>query len=101
MVYWDFQDAQPGARCLHLHLKIPAVGLLAHIEPLECLTTNRAKRRHIRITNVVEEQQNQSGKSSGKDLPKIHTTAFALTAGSRADHEIVCPPGDRINKLIH
>ena len=28
----DFENAQPGARLLHLHLQIPAVRLLAHVE---------------------------------------------------------------------
>ena len=84
-----------------MHLQVPAVGLLAHVEPFEGIATNGTKWGHVGITNPVEQSQNQSGDSSGKDLLEIHAARFALSAGSRADHEIVCPPCHGFDKLIH
>src|SRR6266496_3525869 len=95
------ENTQPVARSFHLHLQIPAVGLLAHVEPLERITTNGTKWGHVRVTNPVEQSQNQSGESSGEDLLEIHAARFALSAGSRADHEIVRPACHGFDKLIH
>src|SRR5947207_14327863 len=101
MIYRDFENAQAVARGFHLHLQIPAVGLLAHVEPFERITTNGTKLRHVRITNPVEQSQNQSRNSSGKDLLEIHAARLALSASSRTDHEIVRPACYRFDKLIH
>src|ERR1700720_442974 len=101
MVYRDFQNAQAVARGFHLHLQIPAVGLLAHVEPFERITTNGTKWGHVRITNPVEQSQNQSGESSGKDLLEIHSARFASSSGSRADPEIVRPACHGFDELIH
>src|SRR5205823_9403804 len=91
MVHGDFENTQAVTRGFHLHLQIPAVGLLAHVEPFERITTNGTKWRHVRVTNPVEQPQNQSGESTSKDLLEIHAARFALSAGARADHEIVRP----------
>src|SRR5438874_11321546 len=91
MVHGYFENTQAVARGFHLHLQIPAVGLLAHAEPSERITTNGTKRRHLRITNPVEQSQNQSTESPRKDLLEIQAARFALSARSRADHEIVRP----------
>src|SRR5262245_60319503 len=80
---------------------MPSVSLLAHVEAFECITADGAKRGHIRVTNPVEESQNQSGKSSGKDLLEIHAAGFALSARARADHEIVRSACDGFHKLTH
>src|SRR5207244_12998625 len=88
MVHGYFENTQAVARGFHLHLQIPAVGLLAHVEPFERITTNGTKWRHVRITNPVEQSQNQSSESSGKNLLEIQAARFALSAGSRADHEV-------------
>src|SRR4029450_12171458 len=101
MVYRDFENAQAVARGFHLHLQIPAIGVLAHIEPFERSTTNGTKWGHVRITNPVEQSQNQSGESSGKDLLEIHAARLALAAGSRANHEIICPTCHGFDNLIH
>src|SRR5947207_15099966 len=101
MVHGYFENTQAVARGFHLHLQIPAVGLLAHVDLFERITTNSTKWRHVRITNPVEQSQNQSGDSSGKELLEIHAARFALSAGSRADHEIVRPPCHGFDKLIH
>src|SRR5438094_6993802 len=100
MVHGYFENTQAVERGFHLHFQIPAVGLLAHVEPFERITTNGTKWRHVRITNPVEQSQNQSGESPGKDLLEIHAARFALSAGSRADHKIVRPPCHGFDKLI-
>src|SRR4026208_941490 len=101
MVYRDFENTQPISRSFHLHLQIPAVGLLAHVELFERITANAAKWRHVRVTNPIEHSQNQSSESAGKDLLEIHTAGFALSARARADHKIVRSARYGINKLIH
>src|SRR5438477_9929476 len=101
MVHGDFENTQAVARGFHLHFQIPAVGLLAHVEPFERITTNGTKWRHVRITNPVEQSQNQSSESPRKDLLEIQAARFALSAGSRADHEIVRPTSHGFDKLIH
>src|ERR1044071_9858490 len=101
MVYRDFENTQPVPRSFHLHLQIPAVGLLAHVELFERITTNGAKWRHIRVTNPVQDSQNQSSQSAGKDLLEIHAAGFALSARARADHKIVRSARYRFNELIH
>src|SRR5215468_5373644 len=101
MVYRNFENTQPVARGFHLHLQIPPVSLLAHVELFECITANGAKWGHIRVMKPVEESQNRSSESSGKDLLEIHAAVFALSARARADHEIVRAARDGINKLIH
>src|ERR1700675_2922364 len=37
----ELEDAQSGARGPHLHLQIPAVGFLAHAEPVERIAPDR------------------------------------------------------------
>src|SRR5262245_36062460 len=101
MIHWDFENAQPGARRFHLHLQVPAISLLAHIERFECIPPNGPKRRHVRITNPIEQSHNQTRKPSGEDLLKIHTAGFALSACSRADHKVMRSACDGINKLIY
>src|ERR1044072_9250754 len=101
MVYRDFENTQPVSRSFHLHLQIPAVGLLAHVELFERITTNGAKWRHIRVTNPVQDSQNQSSQSAGKDLLEIHSAVFALSARARPDHKIVRSARYGINKLVH
>ena len=54
MIHRDFEDAQPGARGLHLHLQIPAVSFLAHIKFCERITSDGAERAHVCVTNAVE-----------------------------------------------
>src|SRR5262249_6807561 len=53
------------------------------------------------VRTPVEQPQNYPGKSPGKDLLEIHAARFTLSAGSRADHEVVRPSGDWIDKLLH
>src|SRR6185437_65167 len=101
MVYRDFENTQPVARGFHLHLQVPAVSLLAHVELFECITADGTEWGHIRVINPVDEPQNQSSESSGNDLLEIHAAGFALSAGARADHEIVRAAPNGINKLIH
>src|SRR5947199_10391058 len=101
MVHGYFENTQAVARGFHLHLQIPAVGLLAHVDLFERITTNGTKWRHVRITNPVEQSQNQSSESSGKNLLEIQTSRFAFSAGSRADHEVVRPPCHGLDKLVH
>src|SRR5438105_6045002 len=100
MVHGYFENTQAVARGFHLHLQIPAVGLLAHVEPFERITTNGTKWRHVRITNPVEQSQNQSSESSGKNLLEIQAARFALSAGSRADHEVERTPCHGCDKLF-
>src|SRR5436853_6337696 len=92
MVHGYFENTQAVARGFHLHLQIPAVGLLEHVEPFERITTNGTKWRHDRTTNPVEQSQNQSNEASGKKLLEIEAARFALSAGSRADHHVVRHP---------
>src|SRR5207247_10996822 len=99
MVHGYFENTQAVARGFHLHLQIPAVGLLAHVDPFERITTNGTKWRHVRITNPVEQSQNQSGESSGKNLLAIQAARLAMPAGSRADREAVPAQSDGIDKL--
>src|ERR1051326_6126149 len=101
MVHGDFENAQADTRCFHLHLQIPAVGLLAHVEPFECNTANRAKWRHVRVMNAVKQSQEESGDSPVQDLLEVHAAWFALSARARTDHEIVRPAYDRLDKVIH
>src|SRR5947208_3956021 len=101
MVHGYSENTQAVARGFHLHLQIPAVGLLAHVDPFERITTNGTKWRHVRITNPVEQSQNQSGESSGKNLLEIQAARFAWSAGWRADHEVVGPPCHAFDNLIH
>src|ERR1044072_1070467 len=101
MVYGNFENTQPITRSFHLHLEVPAVCFLAHIEPFERITTDRTKWRHVRITNPIEQPQNQSGELAGKDLLEIHAAGFALAACARTDHEGMRRPCYGLDKLTH
>src|SRR5215472_16929464 len=97
MIHGDFNDAETGSGGLHLHLQIPAVSLLAHIELCERITSNGPKRTHVRVTNAVEEPHYPPGNSPGQNLLEIHAAGLALPTRSRADYEIVRAAHDRFH----
>src|SRR5437667_65990 len=101
MVYWNLENAQSGTRSFHLHLQIPAISLLAHVQFRERVAANRAKRTHVGVTNAVKQSHDQSGTSPGQNLLEVHAARFTLATRARADHEIMGPTHDWINKLIH
>src|SRR5215469_13027320 len=51
----DLDDAQTGSRGAHLHLQVPAIGHLAHSEPVERLPSDRAEGAHVGISDAVEQ----------------------------------------------
>src|SRR5947199_3032662 len=99
MVYRDLQNTQTTAGGFHLHLQIPAVSFLAHVEFRESLATDRSKGAHVSVTNSVKQAQNHSRNSSCQNLLQVHAALFALPPRARADHEITCPPRNWIDKL--
>ena len=101
MAYRNLENAQPDAGDFHLHLQIPAVSFLTHVEFRKCVAANGAKRAHVGVTNAVKQSQNQSGNASRQNLLEVHTAWFALPARARADHEIVRAARDWVHKLIH
>src|SRR5438067_13825727 len=101
MVHGYFENTQAVARGFHLHLQIPAVGLLAHVDPFERITTNGTKWRHVRITNPVEQTQNQSGESSDKIRLEILASRLALSVGCLAALTLVRPPCYGFDTLLH
>src|SRR5438552_13106363 len=101
MVYRNLKNAQPRARGFHLHLQIPTISLLAHVEFGERLETNRSKRAHVSVTDAVKQSHDQSGTSPGQNLLEVHAAKFTLPSRAGADDEIMGPTHDWINKLIH
>ncbi len=72
MVYWNLQNAQTTASGFHLHLQIPAVSFLTHVEFLEGVATNGAKRAHVGVPNAIKQSQKQAGNASRQNLLEVH-----------------------------
>src|SRR6266403_4124779 len=101
MVYRNLEDAHAGAGCLHLHLQIPAVRFLTHVEFRERVAADGAEWAHVSVANPVKQSQNESGNASRQDLLEVHAAGFALATRARADHEIMRAARDWVDKLIH
>ena len=58
----QFQDPQPCPRRLHLHLDIPAIGRLAHVEARQRLATDRAEGAHVGVANAIQHRHQPARK---------------------------------------
>ena len=87
---------KPGGRGPHLHLEVPAVGLLAHAEAVERVAPDRAERRHVGEAHAVAQRGSagrrdaRPGSAAGARLPGSRAPAQA-----RAEHEVGAAPLDR------
>jgi hypothetical protein len=91
----DLEDTQAGTRRLHLHLQVPTVGLLPHIEASETIPADGAKRAHVRVANAVDEPTEQPRQATCQSLLRRQASLFRFPANARADDEVVGTVGNR------
>ena len=85
------EDAQPRPRRPHLHLDVPAVGHLAHVEREQRVAADGAERAHVRVAHAIQQPHAVAGGETGADLVPGDAAGLALAAHARADHEVVAP----------
>ncbi len=96
----QFQDAQPGARGLHLHLDVPAVTGLTHDKPRQALAADGAKRAHVGVANAVQPRHQPARQPAGQHLMPAHRSGFPFAAHPRADHEVMRAGADRRDQHV-
>ena len=68
VTHGHFQNAQLRTRRFHLHLKIPAIGHLGHVQLLERVASDGAERSHICVADSIENAHGPARDSSRIDL---------------------------------
>ena len=85
---------KPRGGGAHLHLQVPAEGLLAHAEAFERVAPDGAERRHVREAHAVAQADQKPGEMAGEDLGRRQAARLARAAQARAQHEVGLAPLD-------
>src|ERR1700720_1708690 len=94
----QFEYAQPGAGRPHLHLEVPAVGLVSHAQAHQHIAPDRPEWAHIGVTHAIKQAQRRADHSPGEKLVSGHAARLSFAADARADYEIAEALGDRLDK---
>src|SRR5215469_3334267 len=85
----QFQNPQPSASGPHLHLEVPAIGHLAHVEAVENVGADCTESAHVAVFDAVQKTDRGADYSAGERLVKSNAVGLGSATRARADHEIV------------
>ena len=94
----DFADAEMVLGGLDLHLEVPAVGELGHVELLERGAADGAEGTHVGVADALEEAQEEADEVAGEDLAGEHGAGLATAADARAEDEVGLVVGDGLDE---
>ena len=88
------QNAQPGPRRLHLHLDVPAIGHLPHVEPRQRVAADRAEGAHVAVAHAIQRAASRTRRAA-RPAPGASSSsrARARRACARRGRNHACHPG--------
>jgi hypothetical protein len=98
----DFEDAEVVFDGFDLHLEVPAVGELGHVELVERGSADGSEGAHVGVAGAEEDAEEDAYEVSGEDLAAQHGAGFAGASDAGADDEVglvVCYWGDESGEV--